>query len=440
MATTPSAAGPRSRAPFSRSPDDRLVAGVCGGLGERLGVDAVVLRLALLPLCLAGGAGLLGYVVLWAVAGEPDARDVRDRPPPASAQQLVAIALVVLGTLLLLRSMGLWFGDGIVWPVAVAALGSAFVWGTDDSAAVFGLRRPTAADGDPSAPGARLDASLGAALVEAGVWRVLAGALLVAAGMVAFLAANQRLSALLDVLFAGAVGLAGIGLLLGPWLARLVRQLGDERRERIRGEERAAVAAHLHDSVLQTLALIQRAADQPARTRALARRQERELRAWLYGGAGVGGGEEPRTLGEAVARMETEVEADFDLRVDSVVVGDRDLAGDPVAAGRVAVLLAAVREAVANTARHAGVDAVDVYLEAGPTELLATVRDRGVGFDPDAVAEDRHGIRHSVRGRMRRAGGSATLTTAPGEGVEWELRLPLDAPPAARQHRPDEEP
>ena len=131
--TTPPPATTGTRSPrlapvFTRSGSDRLVAGVCGGLGARLGVDPVLLRLAIVPLALAGGVGIVAYLVLWAIAAEPDASPTDELPQarPASNQQLVAIALIVLGALILLRTTGLWFGDGVVWPIALATLGSAF--------------------------------------------------------------------------------------------------------------------------------------------------------------------------------------------------------------------------------------------------------------------------------------------------------------------------
>lgn len=389
-----------------------MLAGVCGGLGEHLGVDPVVLRLAIVALVPAGGFGLVAYLVLLALTQHRVGAPSEPGTPRASAQQALAVALITVGTLLILRAAGLWLGDRVVWPIAVAALGSGLLWARDDDRLSF-LRRPTA---DTAAP---LPSSLGGALRQVGPLRLLLGAGMVLVGMVAFLAANDRLSALGDLGIAMLVVFSGLLLVFGPWLSRLVSALGEERRERIRTEERAAVAAHLHDSVLQTLALIQRSADQPARTRALARRQERELRAWLYGQPGEGDGDAPTTFGTALARIATEVEQDHDVRVEAVVVGDGPLEGR-AAEG----LVAAIREAVTNAARHADVPVVDVFLESAGDRVVATVRDRGAGFDPDAVASDRHGVRHSIRGRLERLGGTARLTTARGDGTEWELAVP----------------
>jgi signal transduction histidine kinase len=246
--------------------------------------------------------------------------------------------------------------------------------------------------------------------------RLVVGAGLVLLGAIAFLTSNFALRDIGNAVIAVAVAVIGAVLLLGPYIARLVNQVGAERRERIRSEERAEVAAHLHDSVLQTLALLQRA-DDPQRVRQLARRQERELRQWLYGRSPDGA--EGTTLQLALDALADEVEADHDVTVEAVVVGDAPL-GD---AERVALL--ACREAVLNAAVHSGAPLVQVYIERDGDELEVFVRDRGRGFDPGAVPADRRGLADSVRGRVERAGGAVTITSAPGEGTEVELRLPL---------------
>ena len=210
--------------------------------------------------------------------------------------------------------------------------------------------------------------------------------------------------------------MGGLALVAAPAIAGLVRDLVAERRERIRSEERARVAAHLHDSVLQTLALIQRSSGDPARAAALARRQERELRAWLYGA------DRDRRAGTVRAVLEdvcAEVEQLHGIPVELVVVG-----GGAPAGSRVVEAMGAVREAVVNAARHAETDRIDVYAETGPDGLSVYVRDTGRGFAPEAVPPDRAGLRESVVGRMERLGGTAAVTSSPGEGTEVELRLP----------------
>ena len=209
----------------------------------------------------------------------------------------------------------------------------------------------------------------------------------------------------------------GVVLVFGPWIVRLVGQLGDERRERIRSEERADMAAHLHDSVLQTLALIQRNTEASSEARSLARRQERELRAWLYDDRhradGGPDGDAPGTLALALDRLTDEVEADHPaVEVAVVLVGDCPL--DP----GVTALVKAVREAVVNAANHSGESVVSVYVEVDGGRVEAFVRDRGRGFDPAAVGDDRQGIARSIVGRMARHGGRARVLSAPGEGTE----------------------
>jgi signal transduction histidine kinase len=244
--------------------------------------------------------------------------------------------------------------------------------------------------------------------------RVLVGVALLAGGAVVFLLDSGNLAELSSALVAAAVVATGLGLLVGPRLVRARAEAEAERRERIRTEERAHVAARLHDSVLQTLALIQRV-DDPRRAQSLARRQERELRGWLYGG------EEPdgsTTLANALREAADEVEEHYGVAVDLVQPSDGPLDED------LAALAAAAREAMTNAGRHAGVGEISVLARVGDDEASVFVRDRGAGFDPDAVAEDRRGVRESIVGRMARAGGRATVVSAPGEGTEVELVLP----------------
>jgi len=206
-------------------------------------------------------------------------------------------------------------------------------------------------------------------------------------------------------------------LITGPWWLRLGRDLARERRERIRSEERAEVAAHLHDSVLQTLALIQRTADDPKAVVAMARRQERELRGWLYDGQSPA----TATLGTALAAAAEEVEARHGVTVEVVTVGDCPLDE------RLSALVAAAREALVNGAKWSGVSTISVYAEVRDGEVSVFVRDWGEGFELATVGPDHHGIRESITGRMNRHGGSALVRTAPGEGTEVQLRIGRDA-------------
>jgi signal transduction histidine kinase len=225
---------------------------------------------------------------------------------------------------------------------------------------------------------------------------------------------NASLVAARDVGLAALLGVLGLGLIVGPWLVRLSTDLGQERAERIRSQERADVAAHLHDSVLQTLALIQRSADDPATVARLARAQERDLRSWLYDSAATDSG----SFAAALRQMAAEVEDGFGVPVEVVCVGD--LPGS--AAVRPVVL--AAREAMVNAAKHAGVDKVDTYAEVAEDAVEVFVRDRGVGFDPTTIAADRHGVRDSIVHRLERHGGTAVVRSTPGQGTEVRLRLP----------------
>jgi signal transduction histidine kinase/phage shock protein PspC (stress-responsive transcriptional regulator) len=395
---------------IARSPSDRILTGTAGGLAERIGIDAVVVRLAFVVLTFAAGIGVVAYLVLWGLSVEPRpgaAPNGAAAPGMDAAQRTVAFCLVVAGALFILRGLGAWLGDAIVVPVALGAVGSALIWSRADRESRARWSRAAS-----RFPRRSVDSFLSKPIL--GV-RLVVGAGLIVGGMAVFLAANDAFAihALRNVLFAVAVTVAGAALILGPGMLRLVRQLSAERRERIRSEERAEVAAHLHDSVLQSLAMIQRSqsADEMA---TLARAQERELRAWLYGG-----GPPPRgTLRAAVEEAAARVEALHHVEVEVVQVGDVPMDE------RSAALAQAVAEAMTNAARHAGVRRVSAYVEVEPDTVVAYVRDRGNGFDPTSVPEDRRGIADSILGRMERAGGTAEVLSTPGDGTEVALRLP----------------
>ena len=216
------------------------------------------------------------------------------------------------------------------------------------------------------------------------------------------------------VLVAALLGVAALAVVVGPWVYRLASDLSAEREERVRSQERADVAAHLHDSVLQTLALIQKSAHDGPTVARLARAQERDLRAWLFAGDTT----DAATVSGALRAVTAELEDAHGVSVDVVVVGEC-----PMTEG-LRPLVAATREAVTNAAKHAGTGRVDVYAEVGPSLVEVFVRDRGAGFDLDAVPEDRQGVRGSIVDRMTRHGGRAEVRTAPGEGTEVRLAMP----------------
>jgi signal transduction histidine kinase/phage shock protein PspC (stress-responsive transcriptional regulator) len=393
---------------FERSSSDRMVAGVAGGIAERLQIDPIVIRLALIAVSFAGGFGVVLYLLGWLIGAEPQhgAADQAERTS-TSTRQVVSVAMVVAGIMLLLREAGVWFGDAVAWSAGLAAFGSAILWTRAEDSGRARFAR--LASRFPRTPA---DMMTGRSKS-----RLVIGALLVVAGMGTFLAANTSWGAIRNVAFAVMVTAVGLGLVLGPWIYELVRQLGSERRERIRSEERAEVAAHLHDSVLQTLAMIQRAPSQKEMA-SLARVQERELRAWLYGRAPSNGA---NMLSVALDAMAGKIERRHSVNVDTVVVGDVALDD------RLRALVDATAEAANNAASHSGV-AVSVYAEVTDDVVTVYVRDEGKGFDPAQVSPDRRGIAESIVGRMERNGGVATITSEPSEGTEVHLRMPRRKP------------
>jgi signal transduction histidine kinase len=344
---------------FERRERDRVVAGVCGGIADALDVDPTLVRLVFALLSLAGGAGILLYFALWLWTG--------GRHPTPAVLVLALAAMSLLGAL------------GVPFAVVLGA-------GLLIAGVVLLARR-----GATIRPGGKF--------FIPGIALAMAGAVV----MLDHLGSSQH--------FVGPGALAGaLVLVLGPWVWRLA----SERTERIRVAERAAMAARIHDSVLQTLALVQRDADDAPRVRTLARRQERELRRWLYG-RGYDGA---TTLGDALADAVADVEEAHLTRIELATSGDAPLDD---ALGEVVL---AAREAMVNAAKHAQTDEISVYAEVEPDTVSIFVRDRGVGFDRAAVGSDRRGIADSIESRLRRAGGSATITTSPGNGTEIELTMP----------------
>jgi signal transduction histidine kinase len=206
----------------------------------------------------------------------------------------------------------------------------------------------------------------------------------------------------------------GLALVVGPWMLRALRQLGDERTARIREQERVELAGRVHDSMLQTLTLIQRRADDPDEVLRLVRRSERELRGWLYSAA-----PSEETLRAAVAAVCADVEDEYAVTIDLVMVGEHP------ATPAVQALARAVREAAVNAAKHSGVKEFAVYVEVSDTEITVFVRDRGTGFSLAEVPEDRFGVRESVVGRMQRHGGDAVIRSS-ATGTEVRLSLPRE--------------
>ncbi|MFF5080149.1 PspC domain-containing protein [Actinoplanes sp. NPDC000266] len=401
------AAAPPTRR-LSRPRDHRIIAGVASGLAQHLGVPVLAVRIALVVLLGFNGLGLLLYAAFWAVlpqqipaAGEPAKR--RD------LAMLLPFGAIGLGVILL---QALVFEDNVAgtvgWLIAVVAVGAGIIWHQADP-----TRRQWGAN-MPQTPW------LAAVVAESDrrffLLRFIGGGVLVATGVIGVVAvyapAGSLTSVINGVIFA-LVGLLGVGVVAAPLLWRMFNQLRAEREGRIREQERAEVAAMIHDQVLHTLALIQRNSADIKEVQRLARGQERSLRNWLYKPTAS----PTERFAAALEQAAAEVEDTYAISVETVVVGDTECDE------RVAALVAAAREALVNAARHAGVQTVSLYAEVEPDELSVFVRDRGAGFELKGVQESRHGVRGSIIGRMQRHDGKAEIRSAVGDGTEVRLTL-----------------
>jgi len=404
-----------------RSGSHKIVAGVAGGLADHLGVPVVWVRGTFAILTVVGFVGPLSYVLLWMFAAQAPPDERADEMSAKERQQGIAMLAIAGGLFLVLSMLNGSFAGWIIVPVVVGIGGAALVWREADEA----QRRKWRDDARTGVSGFVIGDGRQARI------RVAAGVLLVCVGVTLFLFGQISPALVPSVLIAVLATLVGAAVITVPWWLRLVRDLDDERRARIRDQEREEIAAHLHDSVLQTLALIQKQAESPREVVKLARSQERQLRTWLYGPTGYGrgrasaeGGGEPETvvsggtLHEAIAVACGEVEDTFDVKVSQVVVGDCPMDV------KLTALVQAAREAIVNSAKHSGVGEVSVYAEIEPDTVTVFVRDRGKGFDPEQVPTDRHGLADSIRGRMDRHGGKVRLRTSPGEGTEVQLEMP----------------
>jgi len=417
MALQPTRPGGR----LYRDPQRRVVAGVAAGIATHVGLPVLAIRIAFCVLLGFNGIGAVMYAVFWAVLPVEPGRAKRGR----DWQSALPFLAIGGGVLLVQQLVGLsGVQSAIGWLVALVALGAGVIWHQADpqrrarlEMAVTKRSWLTGMVGDSDRPGYLL--------------RLIGGGILVAVGVVGITAViapipGAGLTSLLNSLVFSIVALAGVGLVVAPVLWRMFGQLRAEREARIRETERAELAAMVHDQVLHTLALIQRNAADPKSVLQLARGQERTLRNWLYKPAWSAS----ERFAAALEEIAGEVEDAYPVAVEVVVVGDR-----PVSEA-IGALIRATREAVVNAARHAGVDTISVYAEVEPEEINVFIRDRGKGFDLGSVEETRHGVRGSIIGRMARHGGEAEIRSAPGEGTEVRLALPVrkvqdnDAAPA----------
>ncbi|MGB8382648.1 MAG: PspC domain-containing protein, partial [Dermatophilaceae bacterium] len=391
-----------------RSTDDRYIAGVCGGIAAHLGINANLVRLAFVVLSvMMGGLGVAVYLFLWALT------PASTEAPPGSVVEAVRRPrlgmpgwFVIAGAVLVLA--GLSFGTPLgavttnvrfLVPLAAVGAGAFIAW-------------------------YQIDERQGRHWSSRTVWERIAfvlqpilGVMIAAAGVVVLVTSGQGLQGVWNGALAALAVLVGAGVIAAPFVLRMYRGLQREQAERVRATERADIAAHLHDSVLQTLALIQRRADDAQAVQRLARSQERELRSWLYAG------QEPAAdrLAGAITAEVNEVEDDHGVPVELVVTGDRPMTAEGEA------LVRATREALLNAVRH-GRPPVTVYVEVGATGAEVFVRDHGDGFELRDIAEDRLGVRESILGRMSRAGGKARIRR-----LEQGTEIALSLPPLARE-------
>ena len=394
-----------------RPRDHRIIAGVAAGLAEHLGVPLLAVRIALVVLLGFSGLGLLLYAVFWAVLPQQVATGAAS--PRRDLAMLLPFAAIGLGVVLL---QALVFKNSVAgtvgWLIAVVAVGAGIIWHQSDPS----RRGHWVGNNLPQTPW------LAAVVAESDrrffLFRFVGGGVLVATGIigvVAVYAPAGSLSSVINGVIFALVGLLGVGVVAAPLLWRMFNQLRAEREGRIREQERAEVAAMIHDQVLHTLALIQRNSADIKEVQRLARGQERSLRNWLYKPTAS----PTERFAAALEQAAAEVEDTYAISVETVVVGDAECDE------RVAALVAAAREALVNAARHAGVQTVSLYAEAEADELSVFVRDRGEGFDIDGVEDSRHGVRGSIIGRMKRHGGRAEIRSAAGEGTEVRLMLPV---------------
>ncbi|WP_372345076.1 PspC domain-containing protein [Streptomyces sp. KL116D] len=410
---------PRPPRKLYRSSDGRWLGGVARGLAGHLGLPVIWVRLVFVGLFMADGLGALLYAAFWFFVPLGIGGVGTDRPSPVLTTetapdgrrrlvarrpdkgQILALVLMVIVAMIFVQNVNLTGNTkAYLVPTVLVGAGVALVWRQADNArrarwAEVGRRRRTL-----------------------NLARAAAGVLLVGAGVTGIFVTQGATEHLGSILQAALAVLVGIALLAGPYLIRMTQDLSEERLMRIRAQERAEVAAHVHDSVLHTLTLIQRNADNAAEVRRLARAQERDLRAWLYKPAAAEDPQEPETVAEAVKANAAEVEDKHGVPLEVVVVGDCPLDE------KLTAQMQAAREAMVNAAKYGGEGgAVQVYAEVEGDEVFVSVRDRGPGFDLDSIPADRMGVRESIIGRMERNGGTARLRAVPDGGTEVELTM-----------------
>lgn len=425
-ASPPASLTPPRRRPLTRDPGGRWLAGVASGLAEHLDLPVGLVRVGFVGLALVHFLGVAMYGLLWVLLPErtPEqeapgleaARRSGMRPQHGGWQHeaapFAALALLAVGVVWLTSTLGWGLSAAMLWPALFAVAGVALVW-----------RQADVTDGGHP----QEDETVGwlRPFVRTGGWlgmtRLVVGLGLVGLSVSLVAASRIGVDELPTVLAMSALLILGVLIAGAPWMYQLRRNLTRVREEKLVADARADMAAHLHDSVLQSLALIQRQAGDPKAVTAIARRQERELRQWLYGEWSRGQEPAPETVRAALVEEAQRIEADRGVAIEVVGVGDAPLTDDTVA------LVAAAREAMLNAAKHSGCDRVDVYAEVDEGAIEVFVRDRGVGFELGDVDTDRLGVRRSIIDRMERHGGTARIRSSPGEGTEIALTMRMGA-------------
>jgi signal transduction histidine kinase len=395
-----------------RNSEGRVIAGVCSGVSQATGIDITFVRLGFIFLGLVNGISVFFYVLAWLVVPLSSestniySRAIKDRRGIRLAVATVPAFIVLQFVVSVLHIGYLGFFS---WPVFIALALGILIW-------------RNASDQERTWINSDVAPMLQSGGIHSGwklIIRIGLGVALAVGGIITLVLGHASVAALRPV--GGAILLmAAIVVVLGPWWLSLLRDLVQERQARALAEERANMAAHVHDSVLQTLALIQRSVEDPQNVIRLARAQERELRAWLFEGRPPGSpGEDATMLGEGISLLQRHVEADHGITVHVVLVGDCVLTDGSRA------LLSAAQEATVNAAKWSGEEEVSLYAEVELNAINLFVRDRGHGFDPTTVPDDRQGIAQSMKARMARYGGTVSIRSSPGNGAEVEFSLPL---------------
>lgn len=380
--------------PFHRSADDVILAGVAGGIAFRLGIRTVYVRAAFLAASLAAGVGIIVYLLASLLVPIDRDHEPSERVK-ATPSQVVGLSLMFFALMLIFESFSIWLGP-VVWPATLVIFGLAIAIdtsGVNYERSLSGITGPSSG--------------------RRSWWLVTGGLIMMVAGFAVVFSSLDALRGVGVLMLALLAAIAGLSIVAGPWVWSLIEDLRTERRARIRSEEKADMAAHLHDSVLQTFALIQRT-DDPKRMVTLARSQERELRSWLFDEEAT----DTQTLRGALADAANSVEEAHDVPVSVVVVGDSSLPFD-----RQTALIGAATEAMMNAAKHSTADRVSVFAEAADGTVEVFITDQGKGFDVDGIEGDRKGVAESIRGRMARHGGKATIESEAGVGTEVHLTM-----------------